>query len=305
MTDRDEGLQAALAQAAASDAPTTIALMRVLIEAADEPHARGALAYAIAAHEARSERGAADRLRAVEALWRGHPDAWRLVRSTVAGIVHERGDATPTETLRYWAAAFDRLVDVSPEASVALYSLGDPGLLAAASDEIVMRLDEWGLIDDTRDALDLGCGIGRLIGALAPRLRTITGVDVSPRMIEEARRRHGRLGNVRLILGSGRDLGAVATSSLDLILAADVFPYLVRMGGSTVRTYVADMVRVLRPGGCMVILNYSYRGDLDLDRSDLAAEANAAGLCLERNGTREFRLWDGVTFVLRKPGVPD
>jgi hypothetical protein len=52
-----------------------------------------------------------------------------------------------------------------------------------------------------------------------------------------------------------------------------------------------------------VILNLSYRGDLELDRKDARRLGEAAGLRVLRNGTADLRLWDGATFHLRKPGT--
>lgn len=37
-------------------------------------------------------------------------------------------------------------------------------------------------------ALDFGCGVGRLTQALAPRFKSVCGVDIAPSMIEHARR---------------------------------------------------------------------------------------------------------------------
>ena len=61
---------------------------------------------------------------------------------------------------------------------------------------------------------------------------------------------------------------------------------------------------MLYPGGALAIFNYSYRGDLDADRRDFATLAAAYSLAIERNGTRDFTLWDGTTFLLRSPIVP-
>jgi hypothetical protein len=79
-------------------------------------------------------------------------------------------------------------------------------------------------------------------------------------------------------------------------------PYLYRAGTALVVTHFAEVARVLRAGGDFVILNLSYRGDLELDRQDAHQLAAAAGFAILRNGTRDLELWDGATFHLRKAG---
>jgi len=59
-------------------------------------------------------------------------------------------------------------------------------------------------------------------------------------------------------------------------------------------------VHLLPPGGAFVILNYSYRGDLHADRRAVEYFSERYGFAIERNGTRDFILWDGVTFLLQK-----
>jgi SAM-dependent methyltransferase len=53
------------------------------------------------------------------------------------------------------------------------------------------------------DILEIGCGVGRLAGVLAPRVRSFTGIDIAPAMIAEAQRRGGELSNARFLLGDG------------------------------------------------------------------------------------------------------
>ena len=55
-------------------------------------------------------------------------------------------------------------------------------------------------------------------------------------------------------------------------------------------------------GGALAILNYSYRGDLDADRHAVANLSQRYGFAVTRNGTRDFTLWDGATFLLRRMG---
>ncbi len=283
-----------------TDRPTAVALMHLLMEAPTEAEARAALGAAMAGQTGAADRSTVEHLKAVEALWSAHPGAWRTVRTVIDGIAHERRDATPEGTLRYWAAAFDRLVAAAPEASVALYSLGSADLLDAATDEVVDRMAEWGLLGPAVDALDLGCGIGRFAAALASRVGSVLGLDISRGMIEEARRRHGAVPNLRLAVSSGQDLAMLPAAGLDLILAADVFPYLVQAGGSLADRHVAEIGRVLRVGGGALILNFSYRGAIEQDRREVAAAAGRAGLAVERDGTRDLRSWDAATFLLRR-----
>jgi len=59
---------------------------------------------------------------------------------------------------------------------------------------------------------------------------------------------------------------------------------------------------LLPNGGSLAILNYSYRGDLDADRQAVSDLATRYGFAVTRNVTRDFTLWDGATFLLRRMG---
>ncbi|WP_426955074.1 class I SAM-dependent DNA methyltransferase [Muricoccus radiodurans] len=217
-----------------------------------------------------------------------------------AEVSHDPTGSVPEAAVAAIAALFDRAVSHAPEASVAAYSLGDPAILAAGTGEIVAWLDQQGLIGPDRDVLDLGCGIGRIAAALAPRCRSVLGLDVSPRMVEEARRRHGGTSGLRFETTSGLDLAGVA-GGFDLLLAVDSFPYLVQAGGPVLARHLDDAARLLRHGGALAILNLSYRGDAALDRADAARWAAAGGWELAVNGASPFTLWDGLAFLLRRP----
>lgn len=218
------------------------------------------------------------------------------------GSNHARPAADPLSGAAEIAGFFDRAVAISPEASVALYSLGDPAILAAATAEILDWLDARGLLRDGDDVLDLGCGIGRLAAALAPRAGSVLGLDVSEGMLAQARRRCASWPHVRLAHTAGLDLDGLEASSLDLVLAVDSFPYVVRLGPEVVARHVAGAVRALRPGGTLVVLNLSYEGDAAADPSEARRWAEAHGLALEVAGERPFALWDGRAYVLRRCG---
>lgn len=193
---------------------------------------------------------------------------------------------------------FDDAVTRNAEASVAMYSLGSPALLARATTEVVAVFDAWGALGPARDALEIGCGIGRLLVPLAGRLHSIVGVDVSPRMIEACTERVAGLANVRVLETDGRDLRAIASRSLDLVYSVDAFPYLVLSGRALVATHLQEIARVLRPGGQLVIFNYAYGRSRALDTAEVAELAEAAGLNVLRSDETPFRLWNAVGFLL-------
>lgn len=209
-------------------------------------------------------------------------------------------DASGDDGVARIAAFFDRAVAHSPEASVALYSLGDPAILAQATAEIIDWLETQALLRPDADVLDLGCGIGRVAAALAPRCRSVLGLDVSAGMVAEAWRRNAALANARFEQTAGRDLDALPTAAFDLVLAIDSFPYIVQAGHSLVDRHVEGAARVLRPGGALAVLNFSYRGDRAADRADAIALAGAHGLAVEQAGVAPFSVWDGTAFVLRR-----
>jgi len=193
---------------------------------------------------------------------------------------------------------FDRAAEISPEASAALYSLGRADLLAAATDEIVEQMRRWGVLANGQAVLEIGCGIGRFVQTVAHDARIVVGIDISPKALGLARRRCHGAENTLLVRSSGRDLALFADTSFDLALAVDVFPYLVQSGLAA--THVREAARVLAPGGTLLLLNYSYRGDAEADRREVAGFATEAGFAVKRNGTREFASWDGIAFHLER-----
>jgi len=197
-------------------------------------------------------------------------------------------------------AFFDRSVSRSEISSVAAYSLGDPKILARATREVVDLLESWHLLGADRKTLEIGCGIGRMQEALAPRVGEAHGIDISPRMLDAARARCARFPNVHLTLVSGSDLAPFADESLDLVYAVDSFPYIVQAGPALAETHFHEAARVLRPGGDFVIFNYSYRDTLKADKRDVHRLAHAAELNVMVAGSQPFKFWDGIAFRMRK-----
>lgn len=287
-----------LRRCAGGEISSAVALVRLLIAYGDLDRVRAALASLAQLDGEADLHGAIDRVRDLVA---GHPVGSALVEDMLRqerALARPLGAAGEVERCR---RLFDRLVGANAEASVALYSLGDPGLLDAATVEVTELLERLSVLGPERHLLEIGCGIGRFVQALAGRIAAITGIDIAPGMIEAAKKRCAGLPNVTLQETSGRDLWAFPAAAFDTVLAIDSLPYVHRAGAALVSAHFAEVARVLRPGGDFVILNLSYRGDLELDRQDVRRLGETVGLRVLLNGTSDLRLWDGTTFHLRKP----
>ena len=274
-----------------------MALMHVLIEARNIADIEAAVAHLETKSTGTDQEDRAEAL--VDLFTQKRDHIVELCKLLDDGIDHDHVSATAAEGVATCRALFDRLAQQSPEAAVALYSLGSPEILQACTDEIIGQLRAWGVISPSSDVLDLGCGIGRVAAALAPAVNSVVGLDLSAEMIGLARTRHGNVANLRFMTGSGESLAPFPAGCFDLVLAVDSFPYIVQCGLDLAARHVAEARRVLREGGNLVIFNFSYRG-IQADREDMAQMAASYEFNLIRNGVACFTLWDGAAFWLQQ-----
>ena len=195
---------------------------------------------------------------------------------------------------------FDASVAQSEESSVALYSLGSPELLAAATDEVIGVLDDWGVLGLHRDALEIGCGIGRLMVPLCSRVRSVVGTDVSSGMISAATRRLKGFSNTRVQMTTGQDLSEFGSGSMDLVYSVDTFPYMVLSGHALVECHFREIRRVLRTAGNFVLFNYAYGRPREHANGEVLALAHGAELEVIRADESPFRLWNGIGWLMRR-----
>lgn len=284
-------LHAVIERCAAGAIPANVALMRIHMES-PSPAFADAVVNALPAIAVTHRPAEAGRISAIAALHERHPDAWLTIRHVLDLVAHD--DREDPDRL---ARRFDAAARVAPEAGVALYALGDSDLLAAATSEVVSRLKDWNLVARDRVILDIGCGIGRLAAPLAAEGGRVIGVDVSSEMLIAARR---RAPGALFVRTSGRDLACFADAAIDLVLAVDSFPYLFQAGIDLVERHLFEAGRVMRRGGALLILNFSYRADADADGREATALAKGAGLVPVRLGERPFTLWDGAAYQFTK-----
>jgi len=280
------------------DISAPIALLHLASEFEDSAALLGFLSDTAARLGAGEERAAA-RLATLRAFTESHRDGFALVRSM--GPPEARAMAElPAKGIQAIRDLFDRLAEVDADTAAALYTFGDPRIREAATAEVVAYLRERGVLSPMRRLLELGCGTGRLLEACAPLCGALTGLDVSPAMVARATARLAPLANVEVRLGPGTDLRGFASHSVDVVLAADSWPYVVDLGADAVRRLGQEVARVLVPGGEFVVLNFSYREDESLDVADVRELASELGFAVLEERGRPFTLWDGATWRLRR-----
>lgn len=111
--------------------------------------------------------------------------------------------------------------------------------------EALDRLDALGIRPRRGQALDFGCGVGRLTEALADHFQQVVGVDISAPMIEAARR-YSRNSGVEYVVNTAGDLARFATGRFDFVFSAKTLQHI---PPEHQRTYVREFVRLLTPGG--------------------------------------------------------
>ena len=115
---------------------------------------------------------------------------------------------------------------------------------------VLARGDELGLPARFGRALDFGCGAGRLTRALAARFEVSVGVDISERMVEEARRLAADRPGCEFRVDETGDLQQFPDGSFDLVYSTLVLQH--QPSRRLVAAYISEFVRLLAPGGAAV-----------------------------------------------------
>jgi ubiquinone/menaquinone biosynthesis C-methylase UbiE len=114
---------------------------------------------------------------------------------------------------------------------------------------ILRHLDSLGINVPRRIALDFGCGVGRLTQALATHFEEVHGVDISPTMIDGARK-YNRYGDkCKYHLNESNDLRLFSDNSFDLIYTSLTLQH---MAPEYSKAYIKEFLRIVSTDGVAV-----------------------------------------------------
>jgi ubiquinone/menaquinone biosynthesis C-methylase UbiE len=122
---------------------------------------------------------------------------------------------------------------------------------AHSNEESVRLLIDLARVGPEDDVLDVACGPGLVACPLAEVARHVTGIDLTPAMIEQARaKQHARgLNNVTWLVGDAVPL-PLPDASFSVVVTRYSFHHFLDP-----KAVLAEMVRVCRPGGRVAVID--------------------------------------------------
>lgn len=177
-------------------------------------------------------------------------------------------------------------------ASIGLPGVGAERFVRAKADYILDCVDEhFGRRQQVGLVLDLGCGVGLYHDYLAGELPGLMGADVSQACLAQAKARHSSVGY--LAYDGGRL--PLPNDSVDLVYAVCVLHH---VPVSRWPAFVAEIYRVLRPGGLFLLFEHNPRNPVTLrivnnckfDEDAVLVRSRRARELLNEAGFQGFKL---------------
>lgn len=106
-------------------------------------------------------------------------------------------------------------------------------------------------------AMDFGCGVGRLTQALARRFGEVHGIDISPSMLEQARRFAPASSGCQFHLNEAPHLRLFPDANFDFVYSNIA---LMHMDPKFATGYIREFIRLLKPGGTAVFQHLTPKG---------------------------------------------
>jgi SAM-dependent methyltransferase len=149
-----------------------------------------------------------------------------------------------------YSAVWDSLSMTSDGAAFAATGFSDESSLQTSGKQVATRIAVAISLKASDDVLEIGCGVGRVGWAIAPKCRSWIGCDISKTMLSHAQRRLAGLSNVRFVHLHEGNLGEIPDASLDVVYCTNMLAHLDQMDRWQ---YVMEAHRILRPSGRLYI----------------------------------------------------
>lgn len=116
-------------------------------------------------------------------------------------------------------------------------------------EELLSQISNLGVNIPKRQALDFGCGIGRLSQALGNHFESVKGVDIAESMIDQAKLHNKHGSKCEYILNTTEELAFFPSNLFDLIYSNITLQHI---ASKYSKNYIREFIRVLHPEGILV-----------------------------------------------------
>ena len=164
-----------------------------------------------------------------------------------------------TDTRRFWDAEDEfearyRRICSSPDFDATEDVAELEQLWQAETDQAMAHILRGVPIQPDWTCVEIGCGIGRLIRPIAARTKRVIGFDLSEKMAGWAGEYLADVPNAEVRVNDGRSLPDLPDASVDFVYSHLAFQHITLF--EVVEDYLAEISRVLRPGGYCRIQNW-------------------------------------------------
>ncbi len=150
-----------------------------------------------------------------------------------------------TASIEWWNKSLDEVGVHSMDKLVSADSNWS-AVLQSGRDDLARAIAVTGMTcGPDRTVVEVGCGLGRMSTALADHFGRVVGVDIAPRLIDEACRRND-VSQVSFEVADGVHLRPESINECDTVFSYEVFYYINPEG---LATYFRDAFQLLRSGG--------------------------------------------------------
>lgn len=127
--------------------------------------------------------------------------------------------------------------------------------------KLLKLIKDLNLKAEFETALDFGCGIGRVTNALGRYYNKVYGVDISEKMIFEAKKYFFKNKKIVFIQNTRNNLRCFKNNQFDLIYSLITLQHI--PDKKQIWAYLNEFIRILKPGGILyfqmpTISNYSF-----------------------------------------------
>lgn len=127
-------------------------------------------------------------------------------------------------------------------------------------EELIREAKDLGVNPQFSTALDFGCGVGRLTRALSKHIDVVYGVDISQEMLRVAAQT--KPANVEYFLNDTDHLRVFKNDFFDVIISMITLQHIEM---KYTKQYIAEFLRVLKPGGVVIFQLPSHPVEIEQD----------------------------------------